>query len=877
MRTLLLALLTLAVAAPAALGQTRAPRLDASAAQPDPQKQLGAARAATGTEADLAVTWSGDPQWLVGVDLGGEGFGGGLLRGREFFGSSIGPDGDLPVEIVFSSALTTLAGVFRRTGGWQINNVGTFPGAVYDTSDPDNPRRLNVVFGEDPSAQVPDLSWNPDAGSDGGSEFLYIMASSYDGTGQTYAGNFVLFPPDEDVLYVLQSRLASGAAFLEADPASLTVDLARIAGLTAASTGQGSVELDWTYKAPPEAVELRLYTGFVSPAGTLLATLSPMAVSYTHAVTGFEPRHYRIEVLDDGGAVVDISREVSVRPSIALNAELLGRYDERSSYGDVWGWVDPATGREYALLTARFQGLSVIDLDAPTPTEVAFVPGLESPSIGGIADAKDVKTYGRFAYLAHEFAPVQIIDLAEPTAPVEVGQIDVQAGDFGGSHNILVEGDYLYVVGGRSPGGLRIYDLAADPVAPPLVGEINGTDGQTYYHDLEVVGDLAYAAAIYDQGIDVLDLSDRTAPEVLTTIVYPAASMGAHNVCATPDGRTIFVGDEIGSGRWTRAFDVSNLEDPELIAEVIVDPNAVVHNCYVRGTSLYVAHYTEGLQVFDVRDPSQPRQVAFYDTYAPSGFGFNGAWTAYPYLPSGRVIVSDLSGGLFVIGVGLEAVSLTAEVTSPLTVAPGGALSFDYTVTNGTSAAVTGDLFFTAERGGRVVAQGVIQSGTLPAGQSVSGSFAQQVPSSAPAGTYAYSIKLGAFPSAERDAVPLTVTVTGAALGAGTPGEWTVADATAWPAAEAASAPASRLPGVSAFPNPLGAATTLRFALAEAGHARLAVYDVLGREVAVLADGPHEAGPHELQLDARALPNGAYIVRLSTAQYTETQQITVLR
>ncbi len=562
----------------------------------------------------------------------------------------------------------------------------------------------------------------------------------------------------------------------------------------------------------------------------------------------------------------------------ALNAVLLGQLDERSNYGDLWGYVDPATGREYALLTARFQGLSIIDLDTPTPTEVAFVPGLRDG--GSVADAKDVKTYGRYAYLAHEYDDVLVIDLADPTDPTVVGQIDVRPGSSSdGSHNILIEGDYLYVVGGRSPGGLRIFDLGADPVAPPLVGQYAGPSGSTYYHDLDVVGDTAYAAAIYNQGVDVLDLSDRTAPTLITTIIYPTSGyMGAHNVCAAPDGQTIFVGDEIGTEPWTRAFDVSDLDDPELLSELIVDEQAVTHNCYVKGDFIYIAHYTEGLQVFDVSDPASPERVAFYDTYPGPGFGFNGAWTAYPYLPSGRVIVSDLSGGLFVINVTVDggSVALTAEATSPLTVAPGGSVSFAYTITNDTGNAATGDLFFTAERGGTRVARGRILSGTLPAGQARSGTYTQQVPASAPAGTYTYTLNVGRFPSDAVDAVPFTLTVTGSSL-AGTPAAWTVADVTPWASPDA---PESATPGAAdlvAFPNPFAGATTLRFGLDAAAEVRLAVYDVLGREVAVLVEGRLEAGMHEARFDGQGLPSGVYAYRLEGAGAVRAGQITLLR
>ena len=110
------------------------------------------------------------------------------------------------------------------------------------------------------------------------------------------------------------------------------------------------------------------------------------------------------------------------------------------------------------------------------------------------------------------------------------------------------------------------------------------------------------------------------------------------------------MGDEIGSsGNWIRIFDVADLGNPELVGAVIVDPEAVVHNCYVRGDRLYVAHYTEGLRVFDISDPHAPVETAYLDTYLDTGYGFRGAWTAYPYFASGKVIVSDLQSGLWVV------------------------------------------------------------------------------------------------------------------------------------------------------------------------------------------------------------------------------------
>jgi YVTN family beta-propeller protein len=66
------------------------------------------------------------------------------------------------------------------------------------------------------------------------------------------------------------------------------------------------------------------------------------------------------------------------------------------------------------------------------------------------------------------------------------------------------------------------------------------------------------------------------------------------------------------------------------------------------------------------------------------------------------------------------------------------------------------------------------------------------------------------------------------------------------------------------YPNPFNPATTIRFALPDASHARLNVFDVLGRHVATLADGQLSAGYHEVGFDAGSLPSGIYVYLLQT-------------
>ncbi len=91
------------------------------------------------------------------------------------------------------------------------------------------------------------------------------------------------------------------------------------------------------------------------------------------------------------------------------------------------------------------------------------------------------------------------------------------------------------------------------------------------------------------------------------------------------------------------------------------------------------------------------------------------------------------------------------------------------------------------------------------------------------------------------------------------------------------SAPEGTFALASAYPNPFAARTTLSFTLPTAQDVRLAVYDVLGREVAVLVDGTRPAGEQAVTFDASELPSGMYVVRLEAGTARLTQRVTVVR
>ena len=80
------------------------------------------------------------------------------------------------------------------------------------------------------------------------------------------------------------------------------------------------------------------------------------------------------------------------------------------------------------------------------------------------------------------------------------------------------------------------------------------------------------------------------------------------------------------------------------------------------------------------------------------------------------------------------------------------------------------------------------------------------------------------------------------------------------------------------YPNPFARATTIRYALSAPGPVHLALYDLLGRRLAVLVDGAQPAGVHTVRLDGAGLPSGVYVYRLEAGTaFRAARRLVVLR
>jgi hypothetical protein len=81
----------------------------------------------------------------------------------------------------------------------------------------------------------------------------------------------------------------------------------------------------------------------------------------------------------------------------------------------------------------------------------------------------------------------------------------------------------------------------------------------------------------------------------------------------------------------------------------------------------------------------------------------------------------------------------------------------------------------------------------------------------------------------------------------------------------------------SSYPNPFNPATVIRFSIPTEGQVRIRVFDMLGKEVAMLLDGPMTAGVHQVKFDGSGLPSGVYICKLEADGKSFMQRMVLLK
>lgn len=337
------------------------------------------------------------------------------------------------------------------------------------------------------------------------------------------------------------------------------------------------------------------------------------------------------------------------------------------SGNDIWGWVDPLDGTEYALVGLD-NGTAFLSLESPeNPIFLGKLPTRTTPSTW-----RDIKVYRDHAYIVSEASGhgMQVFDLTtlrDVASPPVIFAPTAVYSDFGNAHNIVINetSGFAYAVGTGQElpyqGGPHFIDLA-DPANPVGAG---GYAVAGYTHDAQVVTyqgpDTDYAGheifvGANESRVVILDVTDKSNPTEIGGLSYPNLGY-THQGWFTGDHRYFILGDEtdeldLGFNSRTLVFDFTDLDSPFLSFTYSGPTTAIDHNGYVAGDLFYLANYTAGVRVADLSGigSSQMIELAFFDTFPASDSpGFNGVWSVYPFLPSGLILAGDINSGFFAV------------------------------------------------------------------------------------------------------------------------------------------------------------------------------------------------------------------------------------
>jgi len=353
------------------------------------------------------------------------------------------------------------------------------------------------------------------------------------------------------------------------------------------------------------------------------------AEGYLYYYTSYNnPRSFRILYAEDVGFMAPTFIEPDWASTKALGVDVEG---------------------DLACIAASDEGFYILNVtDKYSPVELSH--------LGTPGNATDVLYEGHFAYVSDGEAGFHIIDVSNPNLPVITSSIDTP----GYTYNLVKQGRTLFVADG--PGEVLIYDIA-DPSNPAFVTAITGL---SYVWDLDLFGDIlvigtntglaSYRIGMLANlennfylnaftGIEVLDV------RVVGDIAYVAA--GSYGLIT---------------------LNVRDPSNPTLLDQDIVGLTPNYYKVFVKGTFVYVADYGNGFRVYDVRDPTNIKQIG----YRPL------AYTLDVFIAGDIAYIADGPFGVFIYNI-----SDPFNIPSPYANIPG--------FTNVTSVWVQGQELYVAE------------------------------------------------------------------------------------------------------------------------------------------------------------------------------------
>ena len=349
---------------------------------------------------------------------------------------------------------------------------------------------------------------------------------------------------------------------------------------------------------------------------------------------------------------------------------------------DIWGWTDPETSRDYALVGTSGAVVFFDVTDPINPVHLGKLPGHHGESIW-----RDMKVYHGHMFVVVDGPDngMQVFDLRqlrlEEASHTTLWTVTSFYDAISSAHNIAIneETGFAYITGytlssnseqgrldlcrGR---GLHIVDIR-DPSQPVYAGcTVDPRTGRSldgYTHDAQCLiyrgPDIRYQGqeiciGSNESHISIIDVTDKMDPIILSAATYPSVGY-AHQGWLTQDQQYFLMNDEADehnpevSRTRTIIWDLKDLKDPHYHSSFFFPTNSIDHNLYVYGDYMFAANYTTGLRIVDVSMIDHPKEIAYFDTHPVDLNRNDGAWSSFRFPDSGTTIVSSHPDGLLVL------------------------------------------------------------------------------------------------------------------------------------------------------------------------------------------------------------------------------------
>jgi choice-of-anchor B domain-containing protein len=369
------------------------------------------------------------------------------------------------------------------------------------------------------------------------------------------------------------------------------------------------------------------------------------------------------------GLALFCTANFSAQTYASMNVSMLGNLSpctvnnwyangSNTKYSSVMGWVDPQDGKEYAILGGT-DGYYFIEVTGGTPVLRDFETGVNTNCLW-----RETQIYGNYAYMvSDDVTPNGMIIADLSYLPDSIHVVHKGSSIIKRSHTVFVDGNKLYCGSVNTTAAgfhcLGVFDLS-NPAAPVALRYLDQDYNISSVHDMWVQNDTVFASCGND-GLHIYKFnSNNTFSEIASYTGYIQSGYN-HSSWRTENKKTLVFCDEIPTNTVVKILDVSDLSNLTMLDTIKSNQGATPHNPYVLGDSLaLVAYYQDGLYLFNIADPNNVSIAGYFDTHYQNGLNngypsspttYMGAWGAWPYLPSGNVLVSDMQNGLFVLDI----------------------------------------------------------------------------------------------------------------------------------------------------------------------------------------------------------------------------------